>query len=303
MGQLPTMKKVSGAVSDDRAPSIRRPQSFAEVIAVLERLNALEASVATAIVSSRVPPSEVRQFLRADAPGPASNTPAFQFMRQIFAQVGLPLTVEAVGRFAVTFGVEETSYARLFAGERPGKTCAFVSEALTRFLQADFGLSAQVEEVACTNAGESRCLFTAALSPVSVRATVLDAIDWALLRRVGSGEDLASAMLLTRDEVAFRMERLVDYGLASGNGARLPEGDEILLRGPPSEDFEPPWKEASRLAEAIAGANSFAEAVVEVAPRESGGESAVDAETAALAAECRSFAELLARASRGRSLE
>lgn len=303
MGQLPTMKMGSGIPSNERPAAIRRPQSFAEVIAVLERLNALEASVATAIVSSRVPPSEVRQFLRAESPGPASNTPAFQFMRQIFAQVGLPLTVEAMGRFVVTFGVEETSYARLFAGERPGKTCAFVSKALTRFLEADFGLSAQVEEAACTNAGDPRCLFTAALSPVSVRAAVLDPIDWAILRRLGSGDDLASAMLLTREEVEFRMERLVEYGLAAANGRRVPEGDEALIQGPPPEDFEPPWRETSRLAEAIAGANSFAEAVVVVASREPGGEPSTDPETTALAAECRSFAELLARVSRERPME
>lgn len=302
MGQPPRLNASEVPLIAVPAP-VKRPQSFAEVISVLERLNALDASVASAIATSRVPPSEVRQFLRAEAPGPASNTPAFQFMRQIFSQVGLPLTVEAIGRFAVTFGVEETPYARLFAGERPGKTCAFVGEAVSRFLEADFGIPAEVDEVACTNAGDPMCLFTAALAPSSVRTMVLDPIDWAILRRLGSEEDLAGAMLLSRDEVAFRMERLVEYGLASSSHTRLPDGNEVLLQGAPPEDFDPPWREASRLAEAIADANSFAEAAVQVARDEPGSEPTADAETAALAAECRSFAELLARASRGRSSE
>ena len=42
---------------------------------------------------------------------------------------------------------------------------------------------------------------------------------------------------------------------------------------------------------------------MEVAPKESSRDAAPDAETAALAAECHSFAELLARASKGRSWE
>ena len=260
-------------------PPLKHPQSFAEVIAVLERLNALEASVASAIADSRVPPSEVRLLLRAEDPAPASNAPAFQFMRQVFAQVGLPLTVEAVGRFSLTFGVEDTQYARLFAGDRPGRTCAFVSKALSRFLEADLGLPADVEEIACRNAGDPTCRFAATLDPLAVRATVLDAIDWSILRRLGTEDDLASAA-----------------------GHRKPDGEAVLARGPPPEDFEPPWRAASELAEAIADAQSFAEAVVRVAPTKPG-EPNADAETAALAAECRSFAELLARASRGRSLE
>jgi len=283
-------------------PPLKHPQSFAEVIAVLERLNALEASVASAIADSRVPPSEVRLLLRAEDPAPASNAPAFQFMRQVFAQVGLPLTVEAVGRFSLTFGVEDTQYARLFAGDRPGRTCAFVSKALSRFLEADLGLPADVEEIACRNAGDPTCRFAATLDPLAVRATVLDAIDWSILRRLGTEDDLAESLLLSQDEFDFRMERIIEYDLASAAGHRKPDGEAVLARGPPPEDFEPPWRAASELAEAIADAQSFAEAVVRVAPKKPG-EPNADVETATLAAECRSFAELLARASRGRSLE
>lgn len=286
--------------TEGRTP-VKRPQSFAEVVSVLERLNALEASVATAIENARVPPSEVRLLLRAEAAAPAANTPAFQFMRQIFAQVGLPLTVEAVGRFTLAVGLEETSYARLFAGEKPGKTCAFVSEALSRFLDADLGLPSEVEEVACRNAEDPKCLFVASLDPLAVRLTILDAVDWAILRRLGSEGDLAGAMRLPKDEFDFRMERLLGYGLASVNGDRLPDGEVVLAQGPPPDDFEPPWRKVSELSGAIADAQSFAEAFVRVAPRDPPEQPAADVETEALAAGCRSFAELLARASRGRS--
>lgn len=301
MGNLHGSGERSSGPLVELAPPIQRSRSFAEVVTVLHRLNALEGSIASAIATSRVPPSEVRLFLRAEAIAPAANAPAFQFMREIFAQVGLPLTVEAVGRFHLTLGVEDTPYARLFAGARPGKTCSFASEAISRFLATDLGLPAKVEEVACRNAEDPKCLFVASLDPMAVRVALLDAVDWTLLRKLGSGADLAESMMLSREEFKFRMERLAGYGLASAEGRRLPEGDEVLFAGPPSEDFEPPWRQVSELAEAIADAQSFAEAVVRVAPRESRTEPNADAETEALAAECRSFAELLARASRGRS--
>jgi len=302
MGETPRWENHRIGPLLDFQPPLRHLQSFAEVVAVLERLNALEASVASAIASSRVPPSEVRVLLRAEEPGPASNAPAFQFMRQVFAQVGLPLTVEAVGRFSLTFGLEDTQYARLFAEDHPGRTCAFVSEALSRFLEMDLGLPAEVEEIACRNAGDASCRFVVALDPLTVRATVLDAIDWSILRRLGAEDDLAESLLLSQDDFDFRMERLVVYGLASAAGRRKPDGDAVLARGPPPEDFEPPWRAASELSAAIADAQSFAEAVAQVAPPKTG-EPGPTAENAALAAECRSFAELLARASRGRSLE
>ena len=302
MGETPDRGNRGTSRLIELPPPLRRPQSFAEVVAVLERLNHLEAAIAGAIATSRVPPSEVRLLLRAEDPAPASNAPAFQFMRQIFAQVGLPLTVEAVGRFSFTFIVEDTQYARLFARDHPGRTCAFVSEALSRFLEADFGIPAEVEESACRNAGDVTCRFAASLDPLAVRFTVLDATDWSILRGLGTENDLAESLLLSQDEFDYRMERLVGYGLASASGRRKKDGDALLARGPPPEDFKPPWRAASELAEAIADAQSFAEAVIQVAPARPG-EPTADAETAALAAGCRSFAELLARASQRRSEE
>ncbi len=303
MGNLHGSGERSGSPLVELAPPIQRSRSFAQVVAVLQRLNDLDAAVANAIATSQVPPSEVRLLLRAESPIPAGNAPAFQFMRQIFAQVGLPLTVEALGRFSLTFGLESTPYAHLFAGDRPAKTCAFVSEALSRFLAADLGLPAEVEEVACRNAEDPRCLFVAALDPLAVRTTVLDAVDWSLLRRLGSKGDLAESLMLSQDEFDFRMERLAGYGLATAEAKRTPEGDDALFQGPAAEEFETPWRKVTELTEAIADAQSFAEAVAYVAPKEPRGETSADAETAILAAECHSFAELLARSSRGRSSE
>ena len=298
----------SGGALVDLETTATRSRSFAELVAALNKLNALESALATAIARARIPVQEVRAFLRAQTPAQAENVPAFQFMREVFAQVGIPLGIEAVSRFSWTFGVDASPYARLFAGGPGKKACGFVSEALARFLTTDMGLPAEVEEVACRNAGAPRCLFAAALDPGAVGAKVLDATDWSLFSEIAEGvspPDAARAFGIEEGELEFRMERLVGYGLVGADGRTLPAGESLAATGPISleDPFEPPWRDVSRLTDAIATAASFAEAIMEVAPKESSRDAAPDAETAALAAECHSFAELLARASKGRSWE
>ncbi len=109
---------------------------------------------------------------------------------------------------------------------------------------------------------------------------------------------------MDRDEFDHRMERVVGYGLATADGQLFPEAEQLLDSGPHpvEEPFAPPWEQIARLTQAIADAQSFAEALTKVAPPQPSG-AEVDAEAAAAAAECRSFAELLARASRERSFE
>lgn len=285
-----------------------RSRSFAELVAALQRLNDLESALASAIANARVPVQEVRKLLASETPAQVENAPAFQFMRQIFAQVGLPLRVDAIGRFSLTFGLDENPYARLFAAQAAGKTCGSVGEAIRRFLAADFGLPAEVTEVACRNDGDPRCRFAADLEPTPVREKAFDGRDWKVLhalRRTGGHAPARAALGLEEAEYDFRAERLVGYGLAAADGRVLPEGEALLDSGPHpvEEPFEPPWKDVSRLTEAIAHAQSFAEALIQVAPRGPRAEDRPDAETAAVAAECRSFAELLARASKERLFE
>lgn len=276
-------------------------RSFAEFVAALNRLNALEAALATAIARAPVPVQEVRALLRAQTTDEAANAAAFQFLREVFSQVGIPLTLAAVRRFSWTFAVDASPYARLVGGDAPRRTCGFVSESLARFLASDLGLPAQVEEVACRNEGAPGCRFTADFDTDAVRAKVLDPDDWALLR-VLPGQGTPESLGMSREEWDYRMERLVGYGLVAADGRVLPEGERVLAAEPPRtrDDFAPPWEDVRRLTGAIADAQSAAEALVTVAPREAPRDVAVDAETAALAADCRSFAELLARASKGR---
>ena len=290
-----------GSASKGFDVRVDRSRSFAEFVSILNRLNALEAALATAIARARVPLPEVRQLLRAQGPAAAENAPAFQFMREVFAQVGIPLAVEGVSRFSMVFGVDESPYTRLSAAEGAGKTCGFVSGALARFLAADFGLPAEVEEVACRNEGAARCRFVAALDSLPTASRALDAGDWRLFRNLaasGAPDDLP------QDERDFRMETLIGYGLLASDGRLLANGEALAKAGPPeAETAEPPWREASRLTEAIADAASAAEALVEVAPRATRQDVRTDPETVALAADCHSFAELLARASKGRDWE
>ena len=295
----------NGVWADLRAPGAKS-RSFAELVAALNRLNALESALATAIAQARVPVQEVRTLLRARTPSEAETASAFQFMREVFAQVGIPLSIEAVRRFTLTFGVDASPYSRLLSCEVPRKTCRFVSESIARFLGTDFGVPADVDEAACRNEGAPRCVFEAALDPIATVARALDAPDGRLFEALAAGtppngaaEDLGFA----EDERDYRMESLVGYGLVAADGRLLPNGEALARAGPgPVEErFEPPWRVVSRLAGAIANAASAAEALVEVAPRVPPGDVGPDAETSALAAECHSFAELLARASKGRS--
>lgn len=302
MGDAPLRGYDSGGAILDLGASAARSRSFAEFVSALNRLNGLESALATVIARSQVPIQEVRALLRAQTPDQADNTPAFQFMREVFAQVGIPLGIGAVSRFSLAFAVDASPYVRLVAPDVPQKTCGFVSEAIARFLATDLGLPADVAEVACRNDGASRCLFAAALDPEAVRAKVLDIDDWTMLR--GLRRNVTAGTLGTSsEEWDYRMERLIGYGLVGADGGLLPEGQALAQAGPPTvqDSFLPPWEGVSRLTDAIADARSAAEALVEVAPREPPAEVRVDAETAALAEECHSFAELLARASKRRS--
>ncbi|TLZ52041.1 MAG: hypothetical protein E6K18_03575 [Methanobacteriota archaeon] len=308
MGEPPRRgEHFGGALASLQTPTARS-RSFAELVAALNELNRLESSLATAIAHARVPVQEVRTLLRAQTALQAENAPAFQFMREMFAQVGIPLAMEAVGRFTMRFGVEASAYARLFAGDAPRKTCDFVSEAIARFLGSDFGLPAQVREAVCRNDGGTFCVFEADLNPEEVAARALDDLDWRLFKAIAQGASppaAARSLRLPDDERDYRMESLIGFGLLTSDGRLLPGGDALLRVGaaPVEERFEPPWRDASRLTEAIATAASAAEALVEVAPQVPGREMPPDAETTALAAECHSFAELLARASKGRTWE
>jgi hypothetical protein len=277
-------------------------------VAALNRLNSLEASLATAIARARVPSAEVRQLLRAQTAAQAENAPAFQFMREVFSQVGISLAVESVRPFALGLAVDASPYAGLLAGGTPRRTCDVVSEAISRFLGASFGLPSEVDESACRNEGAPRCRFLAAFDPVAASGRGLDAADRRLFESLASGVPLAEAaqdLGLREDERDFRIEVLIAHGLVSADGRLLPNGTALAAAGPapPEDRAEPPWQDVSRLTEAIAHAASAAEALVEVAPRMPEGDDAPDAETAALAAECHSFAEFLARASKGRSSE
>ena len=308
MGETPVTGERFGGAFADLQSGGGRSRSFAELVVALNALNNLESALATAIARARVPVQEVRTLLRAQTSAQAENAPAFQFMREVFAQVGIPLAMEAVGRFTMRFGVESSPYARLFAGDAPRKTCAFVSESIARFLSLDFGLPAEVAEVACRNEGAGRCSFAVSLDPVVTGGRALDANDWRLFQALAGGaapSRAADDLGLSHEERDYSMESLIAYGLVGRDGRLRPNGEAIARAGPMpvEEPFEPPWREVSRLSAAIATAASAAEALVEVAPRTPGRDADPDAETAALAAECRSFAELLARASKGRSSE
>jgi len=308
MGDPPVRgDRFGGALADLEEPA-GRSRSFAELVAALNRLNGLEAALATAIARARVPLAEVRQILRAQTPAQAENAPAFQFMREVFSQVGIPLAIEAIGPFSLGLTVEASPFARLFASNAPGRTCGIVSEAISRFLDSSFGLPSEVEEIECRNEGASRCRFRGALDALAASGRALDASDRRLFDALASGlppGEAAQDLGLGNDERDFHMEVLITYGLVAADGRLLPNGAALAASGPapPEERLEPPWQDVSRLTAAIAHAESAAEALVEVAPRMPARDDAPDAETAALAAECHSFAEFLARASKGRSWE
>jgi predicted hydrocarbon binding protein len=283
-------------------PSADGRRSFAELIATLERLNSLETAIVGIVSRSEVPRGEVRRLLRCATALEASNTPAIQFMRQVFRQVGLDLRLVKVHPFSLAFEIPNSPYIDLVRSPERKPACYLSSEAIARFFSRDLGLGCTTQEIACLNAGDTVCTFTATLEQGDVRELVLDRTDRLLLKSLLAGEALDDARLsldLSPVELDLRLQILHRYGLVTRSG-QLTDAGSRQGRAPlpdPEEDVEPPWRELEQVSEAVSYATSFAQAARESLQEDDPHEPVQD-EVRRDAFAARSFAELLGKVSR-----
>ncbi|UCE38446.1 MAG: hypothetical protein JSW00_04245 [Thermoplasmata archaeon] len=249
-----------------------RFQSFAEAISSLEKLTKIESKIAVAIENSRVPWKESRKLLKCMNSGQVSNTTLFQFMRELFFQVGLgKLEIFDVGRFQLTFQIKECEIIKLYPSTEKGKICFVTSDAILKFFVKDLDLPCTVEETKCIVDGNDCCEFKVELQPLGVYKIALDDLDSALIEELMNSKfdmkKFAEENFLEEGEVEYRLDVLKSYQIIDSDShlteigstyKKFAQGLRTL-----EEDFDPPWKSLAEITSAIAAKNSFAEAMRE----------------------------------------
>ena len=146
-----------------------RFHSFAEAISSLEKLTKIESKISAAIEKSRVPWKESRILLKCLNPGQVSNTTIFQFMQDLFLQMGLgKLEISNVNKFHYTFYFSNCEVCKLYPTQKSGKICFITSDALLKFFVKDLDLPCTVDETKCTIDGDDLCEFKVELQPLGV---------------------------------------------------------------------------------------------------------------------------------------
>jgi predicted hydrocarbon binding protein len=248
-------------------------ESFAEAVSTLEKLTKIETKITGAIENSKVPWKESRKLLKCMSPDQISNTTLFQFMQNLFVEMGLgDLGIMDVGRFQLTFYFKKCEVCRLYRTQKKGKVCFIASDAILKFFVKDLDLPCSVEETKCTKEGNVYCEFQVDLQPLGVYKIALDDIDRALIEELLSKKfDLnkfAEKNMMEQGEVDYRLQVLESYKLVDENRKITEIGSTYCkfaqgLRAL-EEDFDPPWKSLSDVTSAIAAKDSFAEAMSEV---------------------------------------
>ncbi len=245
-------------------------QSFAEAISSLEKLTKIEFKIAAAIENSKVPWRESRKLLKCMNPNQVSNTTLFQFMKELFSQMGLGnLEISNVGRFQLTFCFKNCEICSLYPTQKKGKICFVTSDALLKFFVKDLDLPCSVEETKCLIDGNEFCEFKVDLQPLGVYKIALDDIDGALIERLMDSKfdknKFADDNMMEEGEIDYRLQVLQSYQIVDSNHKLTEIGSTYkkFAQGLRTleEDFEPPWKSLSEITSAIAAKNSFAEAM------------------------------------------
>ena len=278
--------------------------SFAEGLAVLGKLTKIDSAVRAAVDSSRVPPSEVRKMLKCSSVTEISNTPVYQFMTDLFENLGLGrMEISRVDNFRYVFSVQDNPIAKAYK-MKGRKTFYITSDAIEEFFSKDLGLPSEVNETACINEGAEKCTFTVAVQPLAVYKIALDALDREIIRglRHGKGVDNISEELnMDREEMEYRLSVLKNYRIIDPEHRVTEVGETYYMymknQVSVEEDFPAPWEDMQKITSAIAASESFAVAFESATFREPMYE--VDEEKVVNLSEeakkSRSFAELLSR--------
>lgn len=251
-------------------------KGFAETFSTFGRIAWLESSIPTIICASRVPSRETRKLVRCRSTHEASNVPAFQFMRELFNQIGFELGILDINTFNITLRIKPPIYE---SPTKQQKTCYTTAEAIYRFFSKDLGLECKVEEVKCVNEGAESCDFKCTLEFISLCKIALDRQDKDLVKLIARNmsleELLREGYYKDADELKFRLDILREYGIIDEKHGLTEKGKEfrqlLAEEAEEEEDFDPPWKDIKEISSAISAAESFAEAAKETSNQKNGG--------------------------------
>ncbi|MDO9538343.1 MAG: hypothetical protein Q7J68_08515, partial [Thermoplasmata archaeon] len=177
--------------------------------------------------------------------------------------------------FRYDFAINNSPVCKLYQHVKGKKTCYITAESLSQFFSKDLGLPGTAEEIACKNAGDSRCEFAVSLQPLAVYQLALDTLDKTIINSVIEGENrkkLAENLEMAEEEILYRMNILKRYKILNEKYEMTEIGETYHKYGEglggEEEEFQPPWKDMAEISNAISASTSFAEAFTETANEE-----------------------------------
>jgi predicted hydrocarbon binding protein len=283
--------------------------SFAELISSFGKLTQIESRISTAIEKSKVPWIETRKYLKGTDVVEISNTPLAQFITNLFNEIGLgKLNLTDASHLQYIYQVKECPICKLFSDIAGRRVCNPTVDALNRFFANDLELITEIEETRCINAGDPLCEFKVILQPLPVYQIAFDTSDNEIIKNLDSDDKandpvkIAKKLKMEIEEVKYRFKSLMQFQIIDAKMHLSKAGEtyrDFIIKYPPKETerfFEPPWKSMYEITSAIAAAQSFAEAFIEITDSEKMPWEMEDAEIIDLrekAKDKKGFAELL----------
>ena len=251
--------------------------SFAELISSFNKLTQIESRISTAIEKSKVPWKETRKYLKGADVKEISNTPLAQFITNLFNEIGLgKLTMTDASHLQYIYIVKKCPICKLFSDVEDRRVCNPTVDALNRFFANDLELITEIEETKCINAGDDHCEFRVSLQPLPVYQIAFDSTDNEIIKKLeggGKGNDpdaVAKELKMDAEDVKSRFKTLMHFQIMDKDHKMSKAGEtyrDFITKYPPKEQerfFEPPWKSMYEITSAIAAAQSFAEAFIEL---------------------------------------
>ncbi len=280
---------------------------LAKKFASLGKLTKIESALRTAIESSKVPPIETRKLLKSSTPNQVKNTAVYQFMCNLFDEIGLgELEIVKKENFYMTFVSKKNPVSKIYNDISEKKTCYIITDALADFFVEDLNIPSEAVETNCVNAGDERCMFRVEMQPLAVYRVALDRTDEKIIQELKGGRDydeVRSECKMLKDEFEYRLETLKNYHILRDDFTMTKIGQTYYKYGKSviedeDEVFEPPWKTMSVISEKIADSSSFAEALSRGFQERTSEEEIKNGEVVNLAKEAeksKSFAQLVSK--------
>ncbi len=280
---------------------------LAKKFAALGKLTKIESALRTAIESSKVPPLETRKLLKSTSSSQAKNTAVYQFMCNLFDEIGLGrLEISKKENFYIVFTSEDNPVSNLYQDIEGKKTCYIISDALADFFVEDLNIPSEATEIKCVNSGDEKCVFRVEMQPLAVYRIALDQTDEKIIEKMKDGSDkteVPSSIGIMEEELDYRLDILKNYHILRDDLSLTKIGQTYYKYGKSfideeEEDFSPPWKTMSVISRKIADSSSFAEALSKSYEQETSEEEIESGEVVNLANEAEksmSFAQLVSK--------